>query len=147
MLQFSLLVLVMLYWTNIRFYQFIVNYLQLHVDLFICWYPCRVLAITTLVRQWTSNAVCANTTLVTYGVDETKNTALHPWGVFAFVVGFEQECVEHGVGMRGEFATLWSYLVSRDISAEALYAGGKDIADEWISRGYRLTMVKCGKYK
>jgi len=81
-----------------------------------------------------------------YGADETRNTALHPWGVHAFVYGFDQ--IGDDVGsrqVRAEFVQEWRGAVSWLSSADEAYQAGVDIANEWIQRGSKLAIVKCGQ--
>jgi hypothetical protein len=80
-----------------------------------------------------------------YGADETRNTECHPWGVFAFVFGFEHEMVENVEELRHEFASEWTGMVSPRQNVEAVYTAGKEIADQWVRRGFSLTIVKCGQ--
>jgi len=76
-----------------------------------------------------------------YGADETRNTALHPWGVYAFVYGFDVG----GRQVRTEFVHEWRGAVSWLSSADEAYQAGVDIANEWIQRGSKITIVKCGQ--
>ena len=80
-----------------------------------------------------------------YGEEHTRDTTLHPWGVFAFVCGFEMsESVEVGVRNRAEFCSIWSRTSSWMSSVELAYERGKALADEWFGVGVELTIVKCG---
>ena len=80
------------------------------------------------------------------GPEETRNTLLHPWGVFAFVCGFEQDYhVDGGAAIRQEFARLWNSRVNYYMSVEEAYNAVHQLAEDWIRRGCKLIVVKCGQ--
>ena len=92
-----------------------------------------------------------------YGTKETRDTTLHPWGVFAFVVGFEcsrcelsQEYPRYSASelclVRKEFVEAWTCCDSRN-GLEQVYEAGKQIANQWLVRGFSLTVVKCGELR
>ena len=77
-----------------------------------------------------------------YGAEETMNTSLHPWGVFAFVIGFDQYSVEvsadqltdlaeYGHELRRQSASEWSSRICPDLSIDDLFAAGQEIANEF----------------
>jgi Helitron helicase-like domain at N-terminus/PIF1-like helicase len=81
-----------------------------------------------------------------YGEDETRNTALHPWGVYGFVYGFYETNDDEGRGMRNEMVQRWRNAINARTSPDAAYASGVLIADEWMAHhGCQLTIVKCGQ--
>jgi hypothetical protein len=81
-----------------------------------------------------------------YGDAETRDTSLHPWGVFAFVSGFEMgDDAKPGQENRRQFAHLLKNVSVRLPSVEAVYTQCKVIADDWVKDGHKLVMVKCGR--
>jgi predicted GIY-YIG superfamily endonuclease len=90
--------------------------------------------------------VCLRRHNTGYGAQETMNTALHPWGVYAFVHNFEENSDDEGRDSRKDFVQQWSYGVTSDRTADQVYEFGLMIADEWLrERGTRLVVVKCGQ--
>lgn len=91
------------------------------------------------------------------GDEETRDTALHPWGVFAFVTGFEVPFDEelgdvdprqHSLANRAEFASIWNNVSTHMPSLEAVYARGCALVDNWQLTTYlHLTIVKCGSVR
>jgi predicted GIY-YIG superfamily endonuclease len=77
-----------------------------------------------------------------YGSVETMDTSCHPWGVFAFIVGFESDRAD-ACTVRREFVDEW--YADRSGGLEAAYQFGVRLADEWMLRGFKLTVVKCGQ--
>lgn len=93
-----------------------------------------------------------------YGDDETRDTAMHPWGVFAFVTGFfelaldplhaEMDFQQRAVDNRSEFARVWRNAAAHLPSIEAAYTRGCALRDNWEqSEGITLTIVKCGSIR
>jgi hypothetical protein len=80
-----------------------------------------------------------------YGADETRSTTLHPWGVFAFVCGFDDADVECGRQRRSAFYQEWRRSVNLAGGPDAVYNCGLSIVSEWMQRApYGLVIVKCG---
>jgi predicted GIY-YIG superfamily endonuclease len=80
-----------------------------------------------------------------YGAEETRNTLLHPWGVYAFVVGFDQETAELAKECRQQFSERWRGFYCRKSTPDQVYDFGKQLADKWIADGSKLVIVKCGQ--
>jgi len=80
-----------------------------------------------------------------YGASDTKNTNLHPWGVFAFVFGFEQDMDDGGRGARRQFCNDWRGRARLFMGVEEVYTEGQHLADDWIQLQFKLTVVKCGQ--
>ena len=80
-----------------------------------------------------------------YGDFMTKPTELHPWGVFAFVCGFECEKRKLADERRKEF----HQTLMLDVSAgpELVYLQIKEQVSEWNRRGVEVVIVKCGELK
>jgi hypothetical protein len=83
-----------------------------------------------------------------FGVPETSNTALQPWGVYAFVYGFEDNTDDDGRQSRVQFAAEWAEAMRIPNQNPALVYGiGEKITDKWVRNyAYKLTIVKCGQY-
>ena len=80
-----------------------------------------------------------------HGPEVTRNTALHPWGVYGFAFGFELESLDGGAEARREFANSWSCMRAYSRSADELFHGSTIIADDLTWRRYKITIVKCGQ--
>ena len=81
-----------------------------------------------------------------YGEVETRNTELHPWGVFAFVCGFESvEDIHLGMANRADFCASWSNVLYLVNNVESAFDRDKVLADQWVQRGHKLIIVKCGR--
>ena len=81
-----------------------------------------------------------------YGEQETRNTEFHPWGVYAFVCGFESVLdIQLGVANRADFSVDWCNASRMANNVESAYERGKVLADQWVQRGHKLTIVKCGR--
>jgi predicted GIY-YIG superfamily endonuclease len=80
-----------------------------------------------------------------YGSEQTRNTHLHPWGVYAFVIGFDIENRETAKDLRAEFASDWRYKVEPHDALDSVFEAGKVLADVWKGRGFDMTIVKCGQ--
>jgi hypothetical protein len=79
-----------------------------------------------------------------YGAEETRPINLHPWGVFGFVCGFDDEILANGIRRRQEFFTGLRYDTTR--GPEAVYACMQAQVAEWCTQGdTRLVIVKCGE--
>ena len=79
-----------------------------------------------------------------YGDPETQDTALHPWGIFAFVSGFE--IADEPFFDRAEFMRVWRNASSRMPSIDNIYNRGHVLANQWLTLyGYKLDIVKCGR--
>ena len=92
-----------------------------------------------------------------YGSKETCDTTLHPCGVFALVVGFERSTRELSQAytrysaselcfVRKEFVATWTCADSRN-GLEQVYEAGKQISNQWLVRGFNLTVVKYGEVR
>ena len=81
-----------------------------------------------------------------HGVQETRNTALHPWGVYAFVYNFEENTEDAGRASRQYFVDRWRGGLGPGQSPDDVYAFCVALADEWlIESAVKLTVVKCGQ--
>jgi hypothetical protein len=81
------------------------------------------------------------------GDEETRDTALHPWGVFAFVTGFQLPCHQdsHSLALRAEFSSVWNNVACRLPSLERVYERGCGLVASWQSiSDLPLIIVKCG---
>jgi len=64
----------------------------------------------------------------------------------AFVCGFEQDSyVDSGAEARQEFPRLWNCKVNHTMSVDEAYHAVQELADDWIRRGSKLIVVKCGQ--
>jgi hypothetical protein len=86
-----------------------------------------------------------------YGTPFTNNTALHPWGLYVFVYGFDETTENNSRLMRATFNDLWRVRLRANQSPDDAYAVCCHLADECASNksllGYpiKLTVVKCGQ--
>jgi hypothetical protein len=86
-----------------------------------------------------------------YGVQETRNTTLHPWGVYAFVFGFGQNSQDNGLQARNDFVCEWRFRLSNITNPDVVFQVGSDVANDWAHGTSRLgcrgqlTIVKCGQ--
>ena len=86
-----------------------------------------------------------------HGVHETRNSVLHPWGVYAFVYGFDQSNDDGGRQHRLAFVTEWRGRVSMHDGPDTVFQMCSDVANRWAdgtsdcgNQG-QLTVVKCGQ--
>jgi hypothetical protein len=79
-----------------------------------------------------------------YGDEQTQPTHLHPWGVFAFICGFEaDDDVTIGQQRRHDF--LLSLPSAIGVGPETVYGSLRDQVADWHERGMTsLVIVKCG---
>ena len=85
-----------------------------------------------------------------YGAESTRNTRLHPWGVYAFVHGFDHkvDSAHRAKELRVAFAFEWNDSVRLDMPIDRVYECGAKLADYWKQSGYdEMTVVKCGDTK
>jgi len=86
-----------------------------------------------------------------YGSEVTRNTALHPWGVYAFVYGFYAGD-DNGSNPRALSIEDWRFRVSEDYNLDEVFVVGRDLANEWsggisgLGFPHILTIVKCGQF-
>ena len=86
-----------------------------------------------------------------YGVEQTRNTALHPWGVYAFVYGFRQTNDDDGREARIAFIHERCSTVREWDSPDIVFQICSDVANSWSNGTSRfgnvgqLTVVKCGQ--
>jgi hypothetical protein len=76
-----------------------------------------------------------------YGNEVTRPTSLHPWGVFAFVCGFEDQVSQVGIDRRTQFFHEWQTGVDFTSGPEVAYDRGVLLVQEW--QAYNLVIVKC----
>jgi len=85
-----------------------------------------------------------------YGVPETHNTALHPWGIYAVVYGFNENGDENVRDLRNDFVYEWRGRLTTN--THEVFRLCNDIANDWTNGTSRLrnigqlTVVKCGHY-
>jgi predicted GIY-YIG superfamily endonuclease len=77
-----------------------------------------------------------------YGAKETSNTCLHPWGLYAFIVGFEANSMQ---SCQKELVERWRAAVTKNMHVNTVYTIGKLLAEEYGKSGVALTTVKCGQ--
>jgi hypothetical protein len=83
-----------------------------------------------------------------YGTEETRNTALHPWGVYGFIYGFDLTSDVASSEARQRFVQEWRACITEKLSGDEAFAVGGTIADEWLLRNnLKLTTVKCGQVR
>jgi predicted GIY-YIG superfamily endonuclease len=82
-----------------------------------------------------------------YGAEETRNTALHPWGVYAFLIGFSTDMTDSEASQRRQFVDRWRAAVSLGLNVDDVYNIGVQLAEEWMWTAAEsvLTAVKCGQ--
>jgi hypothetical protein len=86
-----------------------------------------------------------------YGTAHTNNTALHPWGIYVFVYGFNEKTENNSRLMRGAFSDQWRVRVRADRSPDDAHTLCCQIADECAGNqslfGFpvKLTVIKCGQ--
>ena len=82
-----------------------------------------------------------------YGDECTRQTSLHPWGVYAFVCGFDDNDVASGVERRKEFYESVRQFVA-GAGPEKAYAVLRDKVHLWTEMGCKnLVLVKCGELR
>lgn len=82
-----------------------------------------------------------------YGDEVTRRVEYQPWGVYAFVSGFEVgDERQFGIDSRVRFAELLRNRSSGLPSVEDAYVRCKALADDWTRQGFdELVVVKCGR--
>lgn len=81
-----------------------------------------------------------------YGAPKTKPTALHPWGVFSFVCGFDCQDNDAGRQRRKDFLFTLELSVDDSKGPEHLYSQMRDQVIDWTQRARTpLVIVKCGE--
>jgi hypothetical protein len=86
-----------------------------------------------------------------YGAQETRNTALHPWGVYAFVFGFNQNSDDNGLQARIDFVFEWRVRITDNTQPDEVFRVCSDVTNDWANGTSRLgcrgqlTAVKCGE--
>jgi len=78
-----------------------------------------------------------------YGVEQTRPTILHPWGVYAFVCRFECDDPELGVRRRKSF--LAALRLDLSLGPDAVYSSL--LAEVQRCRAENLVIVKCGEVR
>jgi hypothetical protein len=85
-----------------------------------------------------------------YGADLTRNSVLHPWGVYAFVYGFNLSD-DNGQAARTSFADTWRFRSTGVCNPDEVFVTCSVIANEWANGKsnagfvHLLTVVKCGQ--
>jgi len=83
-----------------------------------------------------------------YGDEITKNTDLHPFGVFAFISGFDGQTVVSPIEIRHDFFELLRRRISSGLTLSAAYDTCVDFANEYSLReSVQLVVVKCGEWR
>jgi hypothetical protein len=81
-----------------------------------------------------------------YGTEETRNTALHPWGVYGFIYCFDLTSDIVSSEDWQWFVQKWRATTTDKLSVDEAFAVGGTIADEWLLRcNLKLTTVKSGQ--
>ena len=81
-----------------------------------------------------------------YGPEETRPTILHPWGVFAFVCGFELEELNLGIQRRKNFLDVLMLTLDRHRGPEFIYNRMRALVEDYNSDDqHPLVIVKCGQ--
>jgi hypothetical protein len=78
-----------------------------------------------------------------YGDLTTKPTELHPWGVFAFVCGFECDNPKLAEKRRKDFRQ--TLVLDMHAGPELIYLRIKEQVCDWNRRGLGVVIVKCGE--
>jgi hypothetical protein len=83
-----------------------------------------------------------------YGAEDTRPTELHPWGVFAFVCGFERDDPQEGIQRRKDFLSQVETRLDIHRGPEAVYSRLLDVVTDCVARGEKeLVIVKCGEVR
>jgi hypothetical protein len=85
-----------------------------------------------------------------HGNEITRSTALHPWGVYAFVCGFEDSTtLASGIVRRGYFYDDWLHGISFSEGPDLIYARGLELIAEETRQNPATTVVivKCGSLR
>ena len=82
-----------------------------------------------------------------YGPEETRNTTYHPYGVYCFIVGFDQDDLESGRSRRRAFLEEWSIFVNAGLGPESVYNRGLQLVTESSRGDFGLVIVKCGNVR
>jgi hypothetical protein len=78
------------------------------------------------------------------GAEETKSTNLHPWGVYAFVCGFEHDDPNIAIQRRCDFLNALRY--DLNTGPEAVFTCMQEELAQCTVRGMSsLVIVKCGE--
>ena len=81
-----------------------------------------------------------------YGSQETRPTHLHPWGVFAFVCGFDDENINLGKERRKNFLERLMINLNSTSGPETIYTSMRNLVEHTNTSSVNsLVIVKCGQ--